>query len=133
MMNETEEQELLKVIGDFLEMGHVENIMAMFKQDTSLYKLTGALLRDERFMVRMGVAVLFEDLVKIRPEEVTLAIPSLLPLLKDETPWVRGEAVNILGTIGTSEALEQIRPMANDPDPQVREIAADFLGDANQT
>jgi len=133
MMNETEEQELLKVIGDFLEMGHVENIMAMFKQDTSLYKLTGALLRDERFMVRMGVAVLFEELVKIRPEEVSLAIPSLLPLLKDETPWVRGEAVNILGTIGTSEALEQIRPMANDPDPQVREITADFLGDANQT
>ena len=133
MMNETEEQELLKVIGDFLEMGHVENIMAMFKQDSSLYKLTGALLRDERFMVRMGVAVLFEELVKIRPEEVALAIPSLLPLLKDETPWVRGEAVNILGTIGTSEAMEQIRPMANDPDPQVREIAADFLGDANQT
>ena len=132
-MDRAEEQELLKVIGDFLEMGHVENIMAMFKQDSSLYKLTGALLRDERFMVRMGVAVLFEELVKIRPEEVALAIPSLLPLLKDETPWVRGEAVNILGTIGTSEAMEQIRPMANDPDPQVREIAADFLGDANQT
>jgi len=133
MMKETEEQELLKVIGDFLEMGHVENIMAMFKQDSSLYNLTGALLQDERFMVRMGVAVLFEELVKIRPEEVALAIPSLLPLLKDDTPWVRGEAVNILGTIGTSEALEQIRPMANDPDPQVREIAADFLGDASQT
>ncbi len=132
-MNKTEEQELLKVIGDFLEMGHVENIMAMFKQDSSLYKLTGALLRDERFMVRMGVAVLFEELTKIRPEEVTLAIPSLLPLLKDETPWVRGEAVNILGIIGTSEAMEQIRPMIYDFDPQVREIAADFLGDSNQT
>ena len=41
--------DMLQVIGDFLELGHVENIVAMFKQDRSLYNLTGALLRDERF------------------------------------------------------------------------------------
>ena len=126
-MDRAEEQELLKVIGDFLEMGHVENIMAMFKQDPSLYKLTGELLRDERFMVRMGVAVLFEELAEIRPDEVAYAVPALLPLLADETPWVRGEAVNILGIIGTPEALTHLREMINDPDPQVREIAGDFL------
>ena len=128
-MTESADQELLTVIGDFLEMGHVENIMAMFKQDHALYRLTGELLRDERFMVRMGMAVLFEELVKIRPAEVPLAIPVLLPLLKDETPWIRGEAVNILGIISSPEALAHIRPMIDDPDPQVREIAADFLGD----
>ena len=129
-MTESADQELLTVIGDFLEMGHEENIMAMFKQDHALYRLTGELLRDERFMVRMGMAVLFEELVKIRPEEVPLAIPALLPLLKDETPWIRGEAVNILGIIDSPEALGHIRPMLDDPDPQVREIAEDFLGDA---
>lgn len=129
-MTETADQELVTVIGDFLEMGHVENIIAMFKQDLSLYNLTGELLRDERFMVRMGMAVLFEELAKIRPEEVVLAIPALLPLLKDETPWIRGEAVNILGIIDNPEALAHIRPMLNDPDPQVREIAEDFLGGA---
>ncbi len=69
-MHENEQAELITVIGDFLEMGHVENIMAMFKQDTSLYALSGELLRDERFMVRMGMAVLFEELRAIRPQEL---------------------------------------------------------------
>jgi hypothetical protein len=122
-----EDQQLIAVIADFLEMGHVENIMAMFKQDQALYRLTGEILRDERFMVRMGVAVLFEELAVIRPGEVRLAVPALAPLLADQVPWVRGEAVNILGIIGGGQARRLIEQMLEDPDPQVREIAADFL------
>lgn len=126
-MFDDNDRELIKVIGDFLEMGHVENIMAMFKQDTGLYRLCGEILRDERFTVRMGMAVLFEEMAAIRPEEVPLAIPALKPLLTDETPWYRGEAVNLLGFIATPEALDLVASMQNDPEPQVREIAADIL------
>ncbi|MFH1020441.1 MAG: HEAT repeat domain-containing protein [Pseudomonadota bacterium] len=126
-MHEKEQAELIAVIADFLELGHVENIMAMFKQDTSLYALSGELLRDERFMVRMGMAVLFEALKGIRKQEVALAIPSLLPVLAEETPWMRGEAVNLLGIIGTPEALARIKPLAEDPEPQIREMVADIL------
>ena len=126
-MLEKEQAELIAVIADFLEMGHVENIMAMFKQDTSLYALSGELLRDERFMVRMGMAVLFEELKQIREQEVALAIPALLPVLTEETPWMRGEAVNLLGIIGTPEALAYIKPLADDPQPQIREMVRDIL------
>ena len=126
-MNEIDTEELTTVIRDFLEMGHVENIVAMFKQDTSLYALTGDLLRDERFMVRMGVAVLFEELVTMRPEETVLAVPSLLPLLQEETNYIRGEAVTLLGIIGTKEALDALKPLVSDKDPQVAEIARDIL------
>jgi len=126
-MHEKEQAELITVIGDFLEMGHVENIMAMFKQDASLYALSGELLRDERFMVRMGMAVLFEELKGLRPQEVALAIPALLPILAAETPWMRGEAVNLLAIIGTPEAVAHIKPLADDPDPQIREMVADIL------
>ena len=126
-MHENEQAELLTVIADFLEMGHVENIMAMFKQDTSLYALSGELLRDERFMVRMGMAVLFEELKAIRPQEMALAIPALLPVLAEEAPWMRGEAVNLLAIIGTPEALAYITPLADDPEPQIREMVQDIL------
>lgn len=126
-MLKKEQTELIAVVGDFLEMGHVENIMAMFKQDTSLYALSGELLRDERFMVRMGMAVLFEELKQIREQEVALAIPALLPILGEETPWMRGEAVNLLGIIGTPEALAYIKPLADDPQPQIREMVRDIL------
>lgn len=124
-MSEINDNALKKVISDFIELGHVENIVAMFKQDTSLYRFTGDLLQDERFAVRIGMAVLFEELVTVRPEDVALAIPSLLPLLQDDTPWVRGESANLLGIIGSPEALTHLKQLVNDPDPQVSEIASD--------
>lgn len=119
--------DMLKVIGDFLELGHVENIVAMFKQDRGLYGLTGDLLRDERFTVRLGVAVLFEDLAGIRPGEVALAIPSLVPLLRENNPILRGEAATILGIIGSDDALMHLAELEDDPDSQVHEIVADIL------
>jgi hypothetical protein len=128
-MDEKEAAELTVVIGDFLELGHVENIMAMFKQDPSLYALSGGLLRDERFRVRMGMAVLFEEMMAIHPQEVALAIPSLLPVLREETVWMRGEAVTLLGIIGTTEALAHLKPLADDPEPQIREMVGDILSE----
>jgi hypothetical protein len=128
-VSEINDNELKKVIGDFIELGHVENIVAMFKQDTSLYRFTGDLLQDERFAVRIGMAVLFEELVTVRPKDVPLAIPYLLPLLQDKTPWVRGEAANLLGIIGNPEALMHLKQLVNDPDPQVSEIVRDALSE----
>lgn len=122
------DQELRQVMADFLEMGHVENIMAMVRQDPSLYRLTGGLLRDERFMVRVGVAVLFETMREERPNEVILAIPSLKALLTEPIPWIRGEAANILGLINTPESLALLATLRNDSEPQIREIVTDYLG-----
>jgi len=127
-MSDFNDGEIIKVISDFLEMGHVENIIAMFKKGPELHRLTGELLHDERFMVRMGVAVLYEELATVRPDEVSLAIPALQPLLTDKLSYVRGEACNLLGIIGTRRSLTLLETMVNDPDPQVREIVADFLG-----
>jgi len=124
--------EMVTVITDFLEMGHVDNIIAMFKQDPSYYTLTGQLIQDERFMVRVGVAVLLEELAAIRPDQVELAIPNLVPLLSSQTSYVRGEAANLLGIIGTEEAVAAVAPLRNDPDPQVREIVSDILADITE-
>ena len=118
--------DLLKVISDFLQLGHVENIVAMFRQDTSLYSLAGDLVRDERFAVRLGTAVLFEELAMVQPHETSLAVPSLLPLLQAENPFLRGEAATILGIIGSPAALAHLLPLRDDPDPQVREIISDI-------
>lgn len=128
-MEQQERRELLSLIGDFIEMGHVENIAAMFRQDPDLYALTGDLIRDERFVVRVGMAVLFEELAATRPEEIDRAVPVLLPLLQDLTAYVRGEAATLLGIIASPEALAAIAPLLKDSDPQVAEIAADILGD----
>ncbi|HEB50199.1 MAG TPA: HEAT repeat domain-containing protein [Desulfobulbus sp.] len=124
---EVSDEELLRVIADFLDMGYVENIVAMFKQEPRYYRWTGQLLQDERFAVRLGISVLFEYLVQERPHEVGLAVPSLAEALESDLARVRGEAVSVLGIIGTPEALAHVRTMVNDPDPQVTEVVRDIL------
>ena len=122
-MDQVSDEELKKVIADFLEMGHVENIVAMFRREPRYYAWTGEILDDERFAVRLGVSVLFEELKPLQPDRLALAIPSLARVLQNELALLRGEAISILGIIGTNEAIELVRGMRNDPSPQVREMA----------
>ena len=121
------EQELIKVIADFLEMGHVENIIAMYKQQPSYYNLLDKLLADERFAVRLGVTVLMEELHRIQPDKTSLALPSLTRAIKHNRPLVRGEAANILDIIHSPEAISLVSTLSQDPSPQVREVALDIM------
>ncbi len=123
-----DDQEMIKVISDFLEQGLVDNIVSMFKVDAGYYPLIGEILKDERFAVRMGVVLLFEELVAAGMESVVLAVPVLKALISKETPaYIRGEAVTVLGVIGTKESLALLAPLVDDDDPQVAEIASDFI------
>ncbi len=123
-MTEVSEKELKKVIADFLDMGHVENIIAMFRRYPQYYQWTGDILDDERFSVRVGVSLLFEELKKVQPEKLETAIPSLAGLLTSASANIRGEAISVLSIIGTDEALTHIKKMATDPSPQVQELVA---------
>jgi len=120
--------ELQQVIADFLALGHVDNIVAMFRQEPAYYSWTGLLLTDERFAVRLGVCVLFEQLAELCPEHTPLAIPSLAAQLHHPVDWVRGEAASVLGIIGTEAALAPLHPLVTDASPQVAEIVRDILG-----
>jgi hypothetical protein len=125
---EVSDAELLLVIADFLAMGHVDNIVAMFRQDPRYFPWTGRLLADERFAVRLGVSVLFEHLVELCPDALPLAVPGLVAQLRHPAEWVRGEAASVLGLIGSPEALAALPPLLDDPSPQVVEIVRDILG-----
>ncbi|MBA3015396.1 MAG: HEAT repeat domain-containing protein [Proteobacteria bacterium] len=128
-MDKSNTEQLTMVITDFLEIGHVDNIIAMFKQDHTCLTLTGALIQDERFKVRMGMAVLFEDLATALPKEVmSLAVPSLLKAMEHPAAYVRGDAAYLLMTIRSSEAMDALARFQHDPDPQVAEIIREGLG-----
>lgn len=131
-MAEVSEAELKKVIGDFLDMGLVDNIVAMFRREPRYLAWTGELLNDSRFQVRLGISVLFEELRAVRPDLVDLATPSLLALLRAEPAlpaYVRGEALSVLAIIGSDAAMDGVRALADDADPLVAEIVADILGE----
>lgn len=127
--NTVSDEELKRVIADFLDMGHVENIVAMFRHEPRYYAWAGDLLRDERFSVRLGMSVLFEELRETHADYIELAIPSLEPLLEDSEPLLRGEAVSLLGIIGGARALACVRQRHDDPSPRVREVVELVLQD----
>ena len=127
--NAVSDKELKMVIADFLDQGHVENIVAMFRREPMYYAWTGDILRDERLSVRLGISVLFEELQQIQPEKLELAIPSLIELLTADQPLLRGEAISLLGIIGGQEAMDLVRLQVHDPDPQVREMVQLVLGE----
>jgi len=126
--------EVKKVIGDFLEMGHAENIIAMFKHDSSYYDWTGELLVDERLNVRLGLAIIFEELALTDSEQVKNAIPSLVKVIETEAePLYRGEALSLLGIIQDKTVLPVVKNALNDPSPQVREMAQMVLEELGDT
>lgn len=130
-MQEVSDEELLDVIKDFLEMGHVDNIVAMFYQDPRYLAWSGKILQDERFAVRLGVSVLFEELKIRQVKQLDLAIPSLVSLLDSDQAYIRGEALSVLAIIGGPVPVGHAQKMSGDDDPQVREIAADIIASAD--
>lgn len=123
------DEELQKVIGDFLEMGHVENIISMFRHEPDYLQWTGIILQDERINVRLGLSILFEEFKKSAPELLPSAIPSLKEALLVEEPLFRGEAISLLGIINTKESMLLINQHLDDPSPQVREMAKIVLSE----
>ena len=121
-MVDVSDNELKQVIADFLEMGHVDNIISMFRQEPRYFAWAGELLTDDRFNVRLGLTVLFEELQKNHCPHTELAIPSLAALLTNGSSLIRGEAIGILGIIGTDKAKKLILAMRNDKNAQVREM-----------
>ncbi len=117
------------MLADYMENGLLDNIIDMFKHDNTLYAYAGDMLTDERLRVRIGVTALLETLKIEDPENVGRAIPFLLPILRNENPSFRGDAANILGILGATEALPILEEMAHDENDVVRTIAREAVED----
>lgn len=121
--------DLKTMLADYMENGLLDNIIDMFKHDQSLYAYIGDLITDERIRVRIGATALVESLRKEDPENVAKAIPHLLPLLKAETPVIRGDAAYLLGVIGNRDVVPFLNEIINDADTNVRMIAEEAIED----
>jgi len=124
---DTEHFDIKSMIADYMEKGFLDNIIDMFKHDSSLYAYIGNLLTDERLVVRIGILALVETLKTENPENLSKAMPSVIPLLKDQNPFVKGDAAYLLGIIGHIDAIPFLEEIIKDEDANVRIIAKEAI------
>src|SRR4030043_438953 len=83
--------DIKSMIADYMEKGFLDNIIDMFKHDSSLYAYIGNLLTDERLVVRIGILDLVETLKTENPENLSKAMPSVIPL--NSCPWLTDHSI----------------------------------------
>jgi HEAT repeat protein len=115
------------MIANYMEGDFLDNIIDMFKHDKSLYEYIGDLMTDERIKVRIGVIALIETLKKDDSENISKAIPYILPLLKDKNPVIRGDAAYLLDLIGDKSAIPFLEELINDEDSNIKIIAKEAI------
>jgi HEAT repeat protein len=85
------------------------------------------LLQDERLRVRMGAVALVEALAESDPEGLPTIADAVVPLLRDASATIRGDAAYAVGVTGTGAHLDGLRGLLDDPFADVREIAAEAV------
>ncbi len=117
---------------EYMGRGFLDNIIAMFRKDDSLYPFIADMLSDENFRVRLGTVALVEELAKERRNGLAGAVPGLIALLGNESPTVRGDAAALLGTIGDPLAQPELEARLQDTHPGVREAAREALDEMSR-
>ncbi len=126
-MQPMNDQEIKTMLIEYMGKGFLENIIALLKQDRSLFRFIADMLGNDNLRVRLGATALVEELSAGYRQDLRAAIPGIIMLLGHDNPTIRGDAASVLGTIGDPSAIDALRASLNDGHPGVREIAQDAL------
>jgi HEAT repeat protein len=121
------DDEMRSMLIDYMGRGFLDNIIAMFRQDASLYRFIADMLGDDNIRVRLGATALVEELARDRRTELSAAVPGIVALLVNDNPTIRGDAAFVLGIIGDRGAKEALQACLKDGHAGVREAAREAL------
>ena len=121
------DHEMRDMLIEYMGNGFLENIIALFKTDATLYRFVADMMGAENIRVRLGATALVEELIRERREELKASVPGLVALLSHENPTIRGDAASALGMIGDRSAEKALRERLSDDHPGVREAVQEAL------
>jgi HEAT repeat protein len=124
-----QDHEMKNMLIEYMGNGFLDNIIALFKQDRSLYRFIADMLGDGNLRVRLGTVALVEELAPEHGSDLRAAVPGLINLLNHGNPAIRGDAASVLGTIKDRSARAALEACLQDGHPGVREAARDALAD----
>jgi HEAT repeat protein len=114
---------------DYMGRGFLDNIIALFRQDPSVYCFLADMLGNDNIRVRLGATALVEELVRGHRRELQSAVPGVVALLRHENPTIRGDAASVLGMIRDDTSAGALQECLQDSHPGVREAARDALAE----
>ena len=126
-MNAKDANEFTAILESDLSSGAIDRVVGFFEYNQELYSLVDRLVTSEKFIVRLGITVVLERLQEIKPELARLALPAILPLLESDQPTVRGDAANLVGSLGSERHVPALEPLLQDSNDQVAEIAGEAI------
>lgn len=115
---------------DLLKTGRRAKVEELAREKPErLLSLLG-ILRDpaSSMAVRIGIGAVLEEFQGTGVTDIL--IPGLGDLTRHDDRLVRADACHFLSLIGGESILSFMRACLDDPDPEVREIAAEVLGEA---
>jgi HEAT repeat protein len=124
-----QDHEMKAMLIEYMGNGFLDNIIAMFRQDSSLFRFVADMLGAGDLRVRLGTVALVEELAAEHGTDLRRAVPGLIELLKHDSSTIRGDAASVLGTIKDRSARAALEACLHDSHPGVREAARDALAD----
>ncbi|MDH5654316.1 MAG: hypothetical protein OEZ34_00275 [Spirochaetia bacterium] len=122
-----DDAEFFKMVSDYMSNGMLENIISMFRQDASYYRMIPDLIADERVRVRLGTTALVEDLAREKPDSFKEIVPEIGRLLESENLTLRGDAANLLAIISLPECRPYFERYKNDENADIRSIMLEAI------
>jgi hypothetical protein len=133
------EQELLELLRErssqsyvqrslqsMLESGRMADVPPLLASAAGQQALC-ALLDGSTMQQRIGLMLAAEETLAANPHALDGSVPCLLPLLGSADSALRGDTADLLGRIGAPGARSALERLLEDPDADVREVAADAL------
>ncbi len=122
-----QDHEMKAMLIDYMGKGFLDNIIALFRQDETVYRFVADMLGHDNIRVRLGATALVEELVREHRTELQSAVPGIVALLKHENPTIRGDAASVLGIIKDKASAGALQECLQDSHPGVREAAREAL------
>lgn len=120
-------------LDELLSSGKIDKAMALVHRDPATLNALLLLFSDPdtRLNTRIGISAIMEDLEGSALLEERLE--KFGELTRHPAAHIRGDACHYLALTGSHQASAWIRPLLDDPDPDIRQIARDSLEHLEQT
>lgn len=114
-------------LNDLLSSGNISKPLERVRSDPETMDALLELFTDPdtQLNTRIGISAIMEDLEGT--DTLQAAVDRLGKLTHHQDARIRGDACHYLALAGTPEANDYIRPLLDDPDPGVREVAQESL------